>query len=261
MNTIKVDFGPGEDNSTGDFYFRTNLEKLSDICDYLIFTDSRGVTEKGASLIGWAIQLSEYFHLNNIKYIAVCRPKNLTGLISLYNFLILNNIQASALIAQCANAEFVPKKKSIIEDYIVQAQSIKIEVDFEYLFYTKAISMAFNKFTSEDLYIFKDIDVLIKNVLKKIDSSFKFALILGSMENKDPTIIRARAPKYFESLFQLNSKLPNLAVDFNSILFFQPVNAKYTEMNHFSSDGMHYNEMAHNNIYHIIRAMLNAHPL
>jgi hypothetical protein len=261
MNNIKVDFGPGEDNITGDFFFRTNLGKLSDSCDYLVFTDSRGVTAKDRGLIGWAIQLSEYFHSNNIRYVTVCRPKNLTGLVTLYNFLELNKIQASAIIAQCANAEFVPKKQSLIDDYIFQAQRIEREIDFETIAYTKTISKAFDKFISEDLFIFKDLDRLIRCIFKKIDNSCKIAFVLGSMENIDPKIIRARAPKYFESLMHLNSKLPNLAACFNSILFCQPVNGKYTESNSFSSDGMHYNQAAHKSIYHIIKAMVSAHPL
>jgi hypothetical protein len=125
MNLINLDcqgFGKlqvvGEKLNDGhDFFVRSNCK--SEALDVLVFLDSRGISARFEGSIADQVEKALAKKTN---YLLICRPLELTTWATLYNFLKLNNLRPKKIITNMGFVDFTPKKKSILEDAIFQAE-------------------------------------------------------------------------------------------------------------------------------------------
>jgi hypothetical protein len=97
-------------NTRPDFFVKSN----SDIKDaeVLFFFDSRGISaEYETSLIKMILDhISE-----DVNYLVIGRPLEITTWLTLYNFLKLNDLRVKKIITNLGFVDFTPKKESIIK--------------------------------------------------------------------------------------------------------------------------------------------------
>lgn len=102
--------------SGADYFIRANSNDNN--IDYLIFLDSRGISKGfNESLVKSILEC-----LEEKKYIAICRPLNLTTWATLYNFLSVNSICPNTIITNMGFVDFTPKKKSLLDEAIAQVE-------------------------------------------------------------------------------------------------------------------------------------------
>ncbi len=103
-------------NNGYDFYCESST--LASHFDYLCFFDSRGISAgyKGSIIEG----IRNYLTKKNFSYLIIARPLGLTTWATLYNFLHINKINASSLIANLGFVDFTPKKIDVLDNVIEQ---------------------------------------------------------------------------------------------------------------------------------------------
>lgn len=105
-------------NGGDDFLLRSNCAR-SDL-ELLIFLDSRGVGGKFAgSLIERILKKIE----GRKRYLAICRPVDLTLWATLFNFLEINDLRPPKIVTNMGFVDFTPKKQSVLDDTVRQVEA------------------------------------------------------------------------------------------------------------------------------------------
>ena len=126
MGSIEIDcpnFGPlslaGDRLHAGsDFDARANGGREG--LDYLIFLDSRGIS--GGFEGSLVDKLTDWVSGVGGHYLSLCRPLELTTWATLVNFITLNKLTPGKIVTNMGFVDFTPKKQSILEDAIRQAE-------------------------------------------------------------------------------------------------------------------------------------------
>ena len=105
-------FGIGEISTSSENQMLTSNDFLNKF-DFLIFVDSRGLSINNNSYsYTYFRNLIEFLEENNISFLAISRPKNLTTFATLCNFLKLNeNLHFKKLITNLCFVDCTPKKR------------------------------------------------------------------------------------------------------------------------------------------------------
>ncbi len=109
-------FGP-KFHDGHDFLIATNgsPNKL----DYLVFLDSRGISEKYEGSVAESITKA----ISGSGFLVVCRPLEITTWATFRNFMVLNNfVQPKVVITNLGGSDFMPKNLPTTRDTICQAE-------------------------------------------------------------------------------------------------------------------------------------------
>jgi hypothetical protein len=107
-----------EANSGHDFLIEANCRRSS--LELLVFLDSRGVCGQYRGSLAERILL----HVQDRRrFLAVCRPLQLTTWATLCNFLIANGLRPRHIVTNVGFVDFTPKKLSILEDARMQVEA------------------------------------------------------------------------------------------------------------------------------------------
>lgn len=113
-------FGVGEKSTSSENQIFKSCRDYK--ADYLLFFDSRALATNEPTYKDTILfHLIEILNQNNISYIAISRPKNVTIFATLFNFLNLNpKLQFKFLITNLGFVDCTPKKQEIIDDMLLQ---------------------------------------------------------------------------------------------------------------------------------------------
>ncbi len=126
LRLIEVDcpeFGPvsflGRRLHVGhDYLIRANCAR--DALDVLVFLDSRGI---GAAFDGSLAQRILTRLEDSRRYLAICRPLELTTWATLFNFVSANALRPKQIITNMGFVDFTPKKQEVLVDALRQVEA------------------------------------------------------------------------------------------------------------------------------------------
>lgn len=245
------DYGIGEishSNENKTFY---NIKKLDNI-DYLVFFDSRGLAidenEYNDTIL---YKMKENLDLNNKTYIIISRPKNLTILATLINFLNLNkNLKFKNLITNLGFVDMTPKRKVFVHDINKQIvsffdENMKIQEISPYQLTEGKVEILCSLIYTDDY-----IDCFRKRLL---DYNFiKMVFVNTLIVDYDFDMERNRPIEFFERLKETNLFLEKIVdgLDNSTLL-------DINKENIFTYDAVHYKRTGHLNIFDEIIKILN----
>lgn len=122
----RIVFYGDELNTKDDFIISSKLynKKL----DFLLFFDSRGICKDYKTSLSQKI--IKYLPENK-SYLLISRPLEITTWMTLYNFILLNEIIPKKIITNMGFVDFTPKKSTIIEKSIMQYDLFFSKADAE----------------------------------------------------------------------------------------------------------------------------------
>jgi hypothetical protein len=227
-------------NSGHDFYITSNCD-VEEV-DILVFFDSRGISSCfNGSIVE---KLINYFE--NVNYLIVSRPIEITTWVSLYNFMKLNNIKPKKIITNMGFVDFTPKKMSVIEDIISQYglffDKKELNIDFIEKYTTK---------NSLEIDLFR-VTYPLKFIrsLEKIMNYYKLIILNTPNLTLDFVFPRTR-PKSFKKCIKSSNDF-NKALNINSNVLNFPIFS-----NKLSYDGVHYTEQGNDKIFSILKKIIN----
>ena len=219
--------------------------------DFLIFFDSRGLNINNDIYGGTSlINLVEFLKNNNISYLAISRPKNLTTFVTLCNFLKLNeNLHFKNLITNLGFVDCTPKKSENINDMLLQiSQFSKITnsiVEFEEF----ELSDGKNEILKSISYSKEYQNELMQYFNNRFE---KLYFINTPVVSQDIKIERHRPKSFFSQLQATNHLISELInFDTNKNILIDISKLVYTY------DGVHYTSVGHEKIYKAIVKELN----
>lgn len=232
------DFGKGNENKNSDF--RVLTSNISNNYDVLIFTDSKGTNVDKIGVKEWTSQIIDYFERNQITYLFISRPKEITIFFTLLNFLKLNNIQFLNLISNLGFVDLTPKKEEFIDDIIMQNpfQNQKL-YKYELCDYKLSSGEIAKLFSVDYLTISKDIADTIKEKFNKI-------FLIGTFEFNSKINIKRKRPLEFYIQLQETNKFIELICSYYEQFIFINVNIDLPNNAHdLSYDAVHFTQAGH----------------
>ena len=249
---IELDFGPGRENSTGDFILKNyKYNRSENKTDVLIFTDSRGSDIKETEN-SWTLRIFNFLKKIDQSVLVVVRPRNCTVFLTLLNFLNLNNLRFNYLIAQVGFVDFTPKKLELIKDIIGQKSSFFDKTRFET---EKLNEYILSNRKKENLYYINFNKKSFKEeIVKHIEKYFKSAIFIETLE-VDPEIKlkRERPVEFYNKLKETNKFLSDLHMMSKNIYYVQPSKESFYKAKFFTYDGVHYTRGTHKFIYELVK--------
>ncbi|TGK30921.1 hypothetical protein EHQ13_04285 [Leptospira gomenensis] len=237
----------GMPNSELDFLFKTNSHSFEDL-DYFCLFDSRGSNLNG-NAPGFAELLNERFRIENKRYLTICRPIEITVFFSLLNILKENKIRARTLISNVGFVDCTPKKKSIIEDIILQGSAFFSSDQHEYEIqeledYTlsngeiqKLNSLNFDEFTAD--------------IANALTNKFETIYLIKTLElDFSRKFKRERPRSFYSQLVKTNDLLKNVANNAENIRLISVQSEMEKTDNHLdvTYDGVHFTNETHKSV-------------
>lgn len=246
---MKLNYGLGEvSNSEENFFI---ISKNKKVFDYLIMVDSRGVkidTQKLEDSFIYKLKLA--LESKNKSYIIISRPKNLTIIPTLINFLKLNDtLTFRNLITNLGFVDCTPKKQENIDDILLQIEEFSSTKNTIIKHEKYKLNNGMEEILKSIEYS-QDYKLEVNNFLtKKFDKIF---YINTPIVSKSLAIKRARPNSFFKQLSKTNtmiSSLLNLDKKKNILVDIQNLNHMY--------DGVHYTEKGHEMIFNKIKQSIS----
>lgn len=242
-HTDSLFFWGEEINSRHDFFVKTN-SSLAEI-DLLFFFDSRGISKDyETSLIKLIIDHLE----DQVKYLIVGRPLDITIWLTLYNFLQLNDIRPKKIVTNMGIVDFTPKKRSIIELTLYQYQPY-----FRGLNETVRYVEEFTNQEGEkmDLFVQEYPDSFLEKLKKKL-SNYEVIIIDTPYVSPDIKFQRRRPSSFYKSL-EL-TKMFNSLLDHSAQVMFLP---EFRRIETY--DAVHYTLKGNEFIFNCLKSKLIKH--
>lgn len=219
--------------------------------DLLIFFDSRGLTIKDNLYQNtYLYNLLKNIENQNLSYIAVSRPKNLTTFVTLYNYLKLNeSFKFKTLITNLGFVDCTPKKEKNINDLLLQlSQFIKLE--------NEVLDLEEYDLANGETEVLQSINysLLFKEELASyFNSRFQKMYYMNTpILSKETKIERRRPLSFWKQLHVTNSLV-------NELIRFDMNKSKLIDISELSYtyDGVHYTSEGHSKIYKKILEGIN----
>lgn len=233
-NILKLDFGLGKENINEDFRIISNLPDLCKNYDWLIFTDSKGSSINN-DIDTWTDSIINFWDLNHNSYLFICRPKEMTILFTLVNFLNNNKIQFKKLLTNVGFVDTTPKKHEFIKDIFAQNPFYsKVLKKYKVCKYLLNSGLKVMLYSVDYVAVSYEISIVIDKCFEKIYfiETFEF-----SYEIK---IERTRPIEFFKQLLEAN-KLIKLICNYSEK--FKIINVNYDIPNNeciLSFDAVHF---------------------
>jgi len=243
-------FGIGEISTSSENQMLTSNDFLNKI-DFLIFVDSRGLSINNNSYsYTYFRNLIEFLEENNISFLAISRPKNLTTFATLCNFLKLNeNLHFKKLITNLGFVDCTPKKSENINDMLLQISQFSK---------TKNSIVEFEKFELSDgkNEMLKSINYSKEyqsELMQYFNNRFEKLYFINTPLVPQDIKIKRHRPKSFFSQLQATNQLTSTFINFdaNKNRLIDISKLVYTY------DGVHYTSEGHEKIYEEIMKELN----
>lgn len=238
---------PGIANNFGDMKICSNTSRRK--ADLLIFLDSRGISINQPDKKGWAENIFDFFTEKKISCIMFNRIKDLTVFFTLINFIKVSGFKFKYLITNVGFVDFTPKKKSIIDDIILQKNLCYPE--------KKIRSQKFSKYpllTGELAYLYSLNMFDLKNEISEfLQKNFEYSLLLGTFETDEKVRVKRKRPaEFYKQIRQTNRFLFELSAESKSIHYLQPLKYQFDNNNKISYDNVHYTESGHQKMFNIV---------
>jgi len=249
-------FGPGLENQSNDFYLKHNIKPWDDPCfDFLIFTDSRGVSMDDPSK-SWSVQLFDYLNSKGVSVLLITRPRDCTVFLTLINFLRLNSIRYRYLVGHVGFVDFTPKKKELIDDILSQKNPFFGDIDFlceklpRYLLLNGEYANLFSVDFNQDRYKSEIVITLLKY--------FEYSILVGALEFPESVRLERQRPKeFYGQLRETNKFLLELSETDENIFFVGPAALQDGNNSSLSRDGVHFTEDGHSMLYNRLKKILH----
>lgn len=255
----------GRPNRTGDFLFSHTNPSRDGVFDLLIFADSRGFSIENP-LSSWTSRLFRYAKRKQLSAVVVVRPRDLTGLFTLYNFLKASPLQFRSAVCQVGLGEFTPKTDDALQDLRLQHEVHFRDHDFSIRSLDKMLVIKSDGPVGEPLAQYEQtytIDISSPAIesafVSLLESRFDYSLILGALAlDKAARLARMRPASFFDQVRQSNAYLCDLAKGSRSIHYLEPIKGWRTDSSAFLHDGAHYTDRTHGSICEVVKAILAA---
>ncbi len=265
---VDLDRLPGRANCTGDFWFEHSNLPSSRRFDLLVFADSRGFALERPSA-SWTMKLYAATRARGLSVMLVVRPRNVTGLFTLCNFLELSNIVFRSAVCQVGMAEFTPKPEDVLQDLVLQKEACFAGYEIgtrqldRSLVFTTAIGGAEPVAGFQQTYALDiDKEPLKDAIALQLQRHFEYALLLGAVEPSEAAkISRIRPKSYFEQVRASNRYLQSLAARGRALHFIEPLKGSSADGLSVLHDGAHYTERSHEFVFEIAQAVLTANTV
>jgi hypothetical protein len=246
-NVLFLDYGIGENSTSKENKTFYNLNNINEI-DYLIYLDSRGLTINEKNYHNsYMYKLIKELENNNISYIAISRPKNLTTFATLLNFLSLNpNLSFKNLITNVGFVDFTPKKRIFIEDMILQAKTLWSE-NFE----VEELSSYQMTNGEEKLYTLKYSLEYVEFISAYISNyQFEKCIFINTpIINKGIQIERERPIEFFEKIINTNDLINVLTKNIKTVSLID-LSCKFeNNQNELTYDAVHFTKLGHQKVF------------
>lgn len=197
----------GERTSSSDFLILSNANSPQEL-QRLAFFDSRGkkiLPDEDSGFI--ANRLARYWDMRGEKYLVLTRTHASTTFFTLLNF--LNNLQlnVSFLITNVGFVDFTPKKKSVIDDIMLQGEflfrrdKIKIKILENY-------ELSSGK--REDMLAL-DLEYFVENISEVLQRHCQEVVFIATHEiDHNVQFERVRPASFFQQLKETNKFLQKL---------------------------------------------------
>jgi hypothetical protein len=200
MNAIPV----GERTNSSDFSIFTNAFHKEEL-QRVAFFDSRGkktLPDNSPDFI--ASLLAEYWEKKQEKYLILTRTHASTTFFTLLNF--LNNLQIKTpyLLTNVGIVDFMPKKKIVIDDILLQARELFIDVDLK-IVDLEEFQLASGSY---ETLIALELNPLAEDIGKRLSIFCDTIIMIGTHEVPSSTSFsRARPPSFYSQIKETNKFL------------------------------------------------------
>jgi len=210
--------------------------------DVLLFFDSRGISTKyKGSLVNRIID--HYVQLKKT-YLLIVRPLELTTWATFANFMVINNIVPGKIITNMGFVDFTPKKKSVLQDALQQAEYYagKDCSVFEFKCNYKLSSGMV-----EPLYGMNYRRCFVKEI-EKLLFNHEIIVVNTPLVRRDINIERSRPNSFFEGLLFSNEF--NNGIGIGQVVDLPLFDEKFTY------DAVHYTNDGNAKIFKIVKKIL-----
>lgn len=255
IDTKKFLWGPGSENIGADFLILSSEPELLDHYDFLIFTDSKGMTLKQDEVSStWTHMLATERTEAGFTVLLVTRPKVITVFFTLVNFVRNNSVKFDFLITNLGFVDHTPKKKEFLEDLVHQLpDSFPLnELSLKDLGTYKLSS------GKEELLFSYNYSTIPELIGYELNRSFRFCVLIGIIEfNSKIKIDRVRPEYFFEQLRTSNEFIFNITKKSPSMIFFQYLRAPLSYPEKISYDAVHFTSFGHKQLFQNIKVLLS----
>ena len=266
--TFDIDLLAGKANYTRDFLFQNTAPSSDGRFDVLIFADSRGFAlEKPDS--SWTVKLFESAQAMGLSALLVVRPRDLTGLFTLHNFLELSQYRFRFAVCQVGLAEFTPKPDDAMRDLALQMDVGFPGIVAERQPLGRTLVMRPGVDGAETTAAYEQTYVVNINtpgfrfgLVSLFERHFSYALLLGAVElSESAKTARVRPSAFYEQVRASNRYLCELAARSRAIHFVEPLKGWKTDSASVLHDGAHYTEDSHAQVFAIARTIVMANAV
>lgn len=242
-----LNFGEGEPStSEGNLCFSSS-DKILNEYDELIFVDSRGFENESSIESTWLYRLMEMKDASEIRYLVVSRPKNLTIIPTLIQFVGSNDIKFRKLITNAGFVDCTPKKLEFISDIRRQIASFS-GAESELIEYPK---FELSSGESVNLYSLKYSDQLISEMKSFIHGRFSSTIFVNTpVVSEKATFERKRPGSFFWQLKASNLLISDLAEHVGGVI----VDISHEE--NMTFDGVHFNSYGHDILLKLVTRLV-----
>lgn len=259
------DYIAGKNNCTGDYYFDYTESSPDGEFDLLIFADSRGYFLDAQSS-SWAIRLFRSFKDAGKSAMVVVRPKDQTGLFTLFNFLEFSGLKFKYAVCQIGLVEFFPKSNDYIQDLLVQKKPLFPNQELVRKALGKSLVMKKNPEDGQSIAEYEDlssmdIDVpeLKSTFVSLFEKHFRYVLLLGALElDPNTKFTRIRPKSFFDQIRLSNRFLKALGDNSRSVHYVELQKGWMEDCSWLVHDGAHYTANSHLNICETAKLLLMA---
>jgi len=263
-----IDTLAGAQNTTGDSYIACSADLPSEELDVLIFADSRGFLVEDASG-SWALRLYATLVARGYRVMVVVRPRNLTGLFTLFNFLTALPCRFSYAVCQTGVGDFTPKTDALLSEMIAQKDVLfrHEELTIRPLDRSLVIGRpspdappvaAYEQTWAMDI----DTPAVAAAMAGLMAQHFRYTLLLGAVESDHGArFARIRPKSFFEQVRRSNMFLRDLGDRQRSVHFLEPLKNWTADITKVLSDGAHYTRAAHAHVARVAEAVVLANTV
>lgn len=244
-----IKFGLGENCLSKESKYIVSSSDIQEF-DYLISIDSRGLVIDDESHKSYVHYLKNKLDYNELTYIIISRPKNLTTFATLCNFLKLNeNLHFKNLITNLGFVDCTPKKSENINDMLLQISQFSTIRNAIVEFEEFELSDGKNEILKSISYSKEYQKELMQYFNKRFENLY---FINTPVVSQDIKIERHRPKSFFSQLQATNYLISELInFDTNKNILIDISKLVYTY------DGVHYTSERHEKIYKEIVKELN----
>jgi len=259
VDSKNFSWGPGEDNDGEDFVILSSDHDLRDHYDFLVFTDSKGMTLLQEDVRNtWTYMFAQDRIKTGYSVLLITRPKIITVFFTLVNFVRNNGVKFTYLVTNLGFVDHTPKKREFLDDIVQQLpeQFPQSELSLKELG-TYTLSSGENQLLCS--FNYSNISELIGDEIRR---AFKFCVLIGIIEfNNTIKISRSRPDCFYDQLNAANEFIFNISKNSASLIFFQYLRAPLYDPEKVSYDAVHFTSFGHKQLFENIKTLLGNYSI